>query len=47
MNVARVVEVRNAHTVLVGKAKWKRTCWDLGLNVGALKCGLVKVRIRV
>jgi hypothetical protein len=27
MNVAHIVEVRNAHTVLVGNPKWRRSCW--------------------
>jgi len=47
MNVARIVEVRNAHTVLVGKHKCKRSCWGFRLGGRVLKCGLVKLRIRV
>jgi hypothetical protein len=42
MNVARIVEVRNAHAVLVGKPKWKGSCWRL-------RCRWkdIKMRIRV
>ena len=40
MNVARVVEVINARRVLVGRPKWKRSCWGPGFRWKGIKMRL-------